>query len=113
MLRSAPMSGDEASGDRRDIWIWVTVAANSVVAFLLGAVKIGRSFNYDEAVTYTSFVNGGSVWRALTTQVVFNNHQMFSVTQAVAWRVGLVGETAQRLLPVLCGVATVALLTWC
>jgi hypothetical protein len=58
------------------------------------------------------FVNGGSPWKALTTQFVFNNHQMFSVIQAVAWRIGLVGETSQRLLPVICGAAAVGLLTW-
>ena len=58
------------------------------------------------------FVNGGSPWKALTTQFVFNNHQMFSVIQAVVWRIGLVGETSQRLLPVMRGAAAVGLLTW-
>ncbi len=32
--------------------------------------------------------------------------------QALAWRIGLVGETSQRLLPVMCGAAAVGLLTW-
>lgn len=86
--------------------------ATTLLTFVVGVVNIGRSFNYDEAVTYSSFINGGSVWRALTTQVVFNNHQTFSAIQAVLWRVGLTGETPQRLAPVLCGAATVGLLTW-
>lgn len=87
-------------------------ALTSLAALAVGLVGIGRSFNYDEGVTYASFVNGGSIRRALTEQVVFNNHQTFSVVQAIAWRLGLVGESAQRLLPVVCGAATVGLLTW-
>lgn len=83
-----------------------------VVTVVVGSIGIGRSFDYDEGVTYATFVTGGSVSRAFTEQLVFNNHQMFSVIQAVAWRIGLVGESAQRSLPVLCGAATVGLLTW-
>jgi hypothetical protein len=90
----------------------VATAATSIAAMVVGSINIGRSFNYDEGVTYAMFVNGGSPWKALTTQFVFNNHQMFSVIQAVAWRIGLVGETSQRLLPVMCGAAAVGLLTW-
>jgi 4-amino-4-deoxy-L-arabinose transferase-like glycosyltransferase len=82
------------------------------VTLLAGVHKIGRSFNYDEGFTYAFFINGGSPRQALTTQIVFNNHPMFSFTQTLGWRVGLVGETAQRLGPVLCGAATVGLLTW-
>jgi len=37
---------------------------------------------------------------------------MFSFTQTLGWRVGLVGESAQRLGPVVCGAVTVGLLTW-
>jgi hypothetical protein len=90
----------------------VATTATSTVAIAVGSINIGRSFNYDEAVTYALFVNGGSPWKALTTQLVFNNHQMFSAIQAVVWRIGLVGETSQRLLPVMCGAAAVGLLTW-
>jgi hypothetical protein len=92
--------------------VMLATAGTSVAAIVVGSINIGRSFNYDEAVTYVMFVNGGSPWRALTTQFVLNNHQMFSVIQAVAWRVGLVGETSQRLPPVMCGAAAVGLLTW-
>jgi hypothetical protein len=92
--------------------ITIATAATSVVAMCVGSINIGRSFNYDEALTYALFVHGGSPWKALTTQLVFNNHQMFSVIQAVAWRIGLVGETSQRLIPVMCGAAAVGLLTW-
>lgn len=80
--------------------------------FALTLVNIGRSFGYDEAVTYSSFINGGSLRRALFTQVVFNNHPTFSATQAVAWRLGLVGETAQRLGPALAAAAVVGLVVW-
>lgn len=81
-----------------------------VVAFAFASVGIGRSFDYDEGVTYLFFVNGGSLRNALTTQVVFNNHQMFSAVQAVAWRLGFVGETAQRLFPIAAGAASVGLI---
>lgn len=72
----------------------------------LGLIGIGRSFGYDEGFTYAFFINEGSVRRALTTQIVFNNHPMFSAIQSVGWRVGLTGETAQRLGPLLCGAVT-------
>ena len=91
-------------------------AALAVVAaagmLVLGAIRIGRSFGYDEGYTYFFFINGGSVRRALTTQIVFNNHPTFSATQAIGWRLGLVGETTQRLGPVVCAAATVGLLVW-
>ena len=81
-----------------------------LVAFAFAAVGIGRSFDYDEAITYLFFVNGGSLRDALTTQVIFNNHQMFSAVQAVAWQLGFVGETAQRLFPVAAGAASVGII---
>lgn len=104
--------GARADPRRVDLVAAAATVATSLAALAVGIIGIGRSFGYDEAVTYTSFVNGGSIRRALTEQVVFNNHQMFSAIQALAWRLGLVGESAQRLLPVACGAATVGLLTW-
>ena len=89
-----------------------TGLAGGVGMFALTLVNIGRSFGYDEAVTYASFVNGGSLRRALFTQVVFNNHPTFSATQAIAWRLGFVGETAQRLGPALAASVTVGLVVW-
>lgn len=74
---------------------------------VLGLFRSGRSFGYDEGYSYVFFIRGGSIERALTTQVVFNNHPMFSAVQAIAWRGGLVGERAQRLGPVLCGALAV------
>lgn len=100
---------DDRTGFTLDL---AAAGATSLAALVVGSVGIGRSFNYDEGVTYASFVNGGSPVRALTNQVVFNNHQMFSLIQSIVWRIGLRGETPQRMLPVLCGVATVGLLTW-
>lgn len=90
----------------------ITAVVLATMALLVGLVNIGRSFNFDEAITYGSFINGGSVRRALTTQIAFNNHQMFSVFQTVGWRLGFVGESSQRLGPVVCGVVTVGALTW-
>ncbi|MFZ8999099.1 MAG: ArnT family glycosyltransferase [Ilumatobacteraceae bacterium] len=90
----------------------IVAVSSGVVATVLGVIGIGRSFGYDEAITYANFINGGSVVRALTTQVVFNNHQLFSVVQAIAWRLGVVGESGQRILPVLYGVSTVAVVAW-
>lgn len=81
----------------------------AVVAFAFAAVGIGRSFDFDEAITYRFFVSGGSLRDALTTQVVFNNHQLFSAVQTIAWRLGFVGETAQRVFPVAAGAASVGI----
>ncbi len=102
---------DATSPDGKRIALGAAIAA-AVGTVVLGAIGIGRSFGYDEAITYHFFVNGGSVRRALTTQLVFNNHPTFSATQAIAWRLGLVGESAQRLGPVLCAAATVGLIVW-
>lgn len=79
---------------------------------VLTAIRIGRSFGYDEGVTYHFFIHEGSVRRALTTQLVFNNHPMFSAIQAVGWRIGLTGETSQRLGPALAAAITVGLVVW-
>lgn len=95
--------------DRVAVGAAVVAAIGTVV---LGAINIGRSFGYDEAITYHFFVNEGSIRRALSTQLVFNNHPTFSATQAIGWRLGLVGESAQRLGPVLCAAATVGLIVW-
>lgn len=84
----------------------------AAVTLAITLIRIGRSFNYDEGYTYYFFINGGSVRRALTTQVVFNNHPMFSAIQAAGWRLGFVGESVQRLGPALCGAATVGLVAW-
>ncbi|MFK7919680.1 MAG: ArnT family glycosyltransferase [Ilumatobacter sp.] len=91
------------------MWTGVGMA---VVMMTLAAFRIGRSFGYDEGFTYFFFINGGSVRRALTTQIVFNNHPMFSAVQAAAWRLGFVGETPQRLGPAICAAATVGLVAW-
>ncbi len=80
--------------------------------FALALVRIGRSFGYDEGFTYHFFIDGGSPRRALTTQIVFNNHPMFSTIQAAAWRAGLTGETAQRLGPAIAAAVTVGLVAW-
>ncbi len=86
--------------------------ACGVGTLLAGLIRIGRSFGYDEGFTYVFFINGGSVRRALTTQIVFNNHPMFSAIQAVGWRLGFTGETVQRLGPVVCGAVAVGLIVW-
>lgn len=101
---------EDGLGSGRTAAITAVVLASA--ALVVGLVNIGRSFNYDEAITYGSFINGGSIRRALTTQIAFNNHQMFSVFQTVGWRLGLVGESPQRLGPVACGVVTVGAVTW-
>jgi hypothetical protein len=93
-------------------FVGATAAAAAIGMFVLGSIRIGRSFGYDEGYTYHFFINGGSVRRALTTQIVFNNHPTFSAVQALAWRLGLVGETAQRLGPVVCAALTVGLVVW-
>ncbi|MEJ6597645.1 MAG: hypothetical protein QNL44_07375, partial [Oceanospirillaceae bacterium] len=86
--------------------------ATALFALALGAYKIGRSFNYDESVTYALFIRGGSIEKALTTQFVLNNHPLFSAIQAVGWRIGLVGETSQRAGPVIAGAMAAGLTSW-
>jgi hypothetical protein len=96
----------------RSIGVLAATGLTVLATLFAGIYKIRRSFNYDEAYTYTFFISGGSPRRALTTQVVFNNHPMFSFSQTIGWRLGLVSESAQRLGPVVCGAVTVGLLTW-
>ncbi|MFN3258735.1 MAG: glycosyltransferase family 39 protein [Ilumatobacter sp.] len=105
-------AAQRADGERRRPGPIVAGAVAAAVMFGLGLVKIGRSFGYDEGFTYAYFINGGSVRRALTTQIVFNNHPMFAATQSVAWKLGLTGETAQRLGPLLCGAVAVGVVVW-
>jgi hypothetical protein len=79
---------------------------------LLGLVRIGRGYGYDEAVTVAEFVRTGAPIEAFTTQVVFNNHPLFSAIQAVTWRLGLTSEAGQRLTPILFGAIAIGLTTW-
>jgi hypothetical protein len=108
------MEDDAASGSagRRPSNDALVGCAMAAVAVVLGLLNANRSFSYDEAITYSNFINGGSPRTALTTQVVFNNHPMFSFFEVILWRIGLVSEAAQRLLPVSCGAATVGLIAW-
>ncbi|MFT6392581.1 MAG: putative membrane protein, partial [Ilumatobacter sp.] len=86
--------------------------ASAAVTLFLGLIRIGRSFGYDEGFTYFFFISGGSPRKALTTQIIFNNHPMFSAIQSVGWKLGFVGETTQRLGPALCGAAAVGITVW-
>jgi hypothetical protein len=83
-----------------------------VLVVVLGLVRIGRGYGYDEAVTVAEFVRTGSPLEAFTTQVVFNNHPLFSAIQAVTWRLGLTTEVGQRLTPALFGAMAIAITTW-
>ncbi|MFT4658249.1 MAG: hypothetical protein ACI8V4_002436 [Ilumatobacter sp.] len=72
--------------------VFVALASAAVTLFL-GLIRIGRSFGWDEGFTYFFFISGGSPRKALTTQIVFNNHPMFSAIQSIGWKLGFVGET--------------------
>jgi Dolichyl-phosphate-mannose-protein mannosyltransferase len=82
----------------------------SFVAYLPG---LGRSLDFDSAQTVGMFVRPGPPWAAFTRQAVFNNHPFFSfLEQLVRVATGSAGAATMRVLPILCGALTVAVLTW-
>ncbi len=89
--------------------VLLAALAGVATTFVL-AGNIGRSFDYDESVAVWSIIRRGSPTAAFTETEVFNNHPIFSAAQSLWWAMGGVGETRQRLFPVLFGALAVALL---
>lgn len=89
----------------------VTTCAALVTTYVLSA-DLGRSFNFDESVNVEAVIQRGSAWTALSGTETFNNHPVFAVGQSVWWALGGDGESRQRILPILYGVAAVALVCW-
>jgi hypothetical protein len=86
------------------------LGAVTFVAYLPG---LGRSLDFDSAQTVGMFVRPGPPWAAFTRQAVFNNHPVFSfLEQLVRLATGTAGAATMRVLPILCGALTVAVLTW-
>lgn len=77
---------------------------------LLG--RVDRGFDFDESVAVGTVISRGSATVPLLETHVYNNHPLFAVIQSVWWAAGGVGESRQRLLPILYGVAAVVLLVW-
>jgi hypothetical protein len=71
----------------------------------------GRSYNYDESVAVGTIISTGSPLRALTHQILFNNHPLFAAVQSGWWALGARTEAVQRVPPIAYGVAAVAMLT--
>jgi hypothetical protein len=87
-------------------------AAAAGITFATYLIGSGRAFGYDAAVTMHSFV-AGTPSDALTRQVVFNNHPLFSLIEgAVADLTGSTGEVMMRVAPALFAAAAVGLLVW-
>lgn len=85
-------------------------AIGAIVTASAASVRIGRGYHYDEAVTISEFVSSGSPVHAFTSQVVVNNHPLFSAIQAVVWRTGGTTEATQRITPILFAALAVAAL---
>ena len=88
-------------------------AALGALTFLAYLPGLGRSLDFDSAQTVGLFVRPGPPWAAFTRQAVFNNHPTFSFfEQLVRVATGSAGAATMRVLPILCGALTVAVLTW-
>jgi uncharacterized membrane protein len=88
----------------------VITGALTFVAYLPG---LGRSLDFDSAETVGRFVRIGPPWAAFQRQAVFNNHPTFSfLEQLVRVVTGQTDASAMRVLPILFGALTVAVLTW-
>ena len=97
-------------GRRAPVAAGAVLGAATFVAYLPG---LGRSLDFDSAQTVGMFVEPGPPWAAFTRQAVFNNHPMFSfLEQLVRVATGGAGAATMRVLPILCGALTVAVLTW-
>lgn len=85
--------------------------ALGVVTFAVYMIGSSRAFGYDAAVTMDVFVDGPPSW-ALTRQVVFNNHPLFSLVESLVADVAGTSETTMRVAPVLFAALAVGLLAW-
>ena len=87
--------------------------AAGTLTFLAYLPGIGRSLDFDSAVTVGRFVRPGPPWAVFREQAVFNNHPMFSfLEQLVRVVTGRSDAATLRLLPILFGALAVAVLTW-
>lgn len=100
-----------------------TLRARTVSAGVVGAVAFsttflsyflgaGRSYDYDSSVTVGDFIATPSLLDPFRRTDVFNNHPLFSFLDHVVYTLGGRGEMAMRVLPIMFGAATVALLAW-
>ncbi|HEY5011757.1 MAG TPA: hypothetical protein VIK61_03510 [Acidimicrobiia bacterium] len=85
--------------------------AVAVVTAVFYFMDSGRSLDYDSSLTVGAFVKTGSILDPLRRQIQLNNHPLFSVLEHLVWSAGFHSETALRVLPIVFGCLTVALLT--
>jgi hypothetical protein len=89
-------------------------SALAVVTAALYSIGSGRSLDYDSNITVGAFVKTGSLLDPLRRQIQLNNHPLFSILEHIVWSLGFHSETYLRVLPILFGAMTVALVTaWC
>lgn len=80
--------------------IAVGALAGVAMAAVLSA-HLGRSFDFDEAVSVHTLISSGSPTRAFTdASAAYNNHPYAAALQNLWWHLGGVGEARQRLLPI-------------
>lgn len=105
-MAHAPDAG-RWEGERVKRWA-IGAAVATFGAYMIGA---GRAFGYDSAVTMHNFVDGPPSW-ALTRQIVWNNHPLFSLIESLIADVAGTGEVVMRVAPVGFTAAAVGVLVW-
>jgi hypothetical protein len=90
---------------------WLLALGVALVTGAGYAIGSGRAFDYDGGITVHHFVATPSLRDAITRQVVFNNHYLFSLLEHVIYTVtGSASEVVMRIAPITLGAGTVGLL---
>jgi uncharacterized membrane protein len=116
------LAGDErvhvANIASRDVsprrsWAAEAVGATSFLitacVYFLGA---GRSFGYDASTTVGNFIATPSLLDPFRREQGLNNHPLFSFLDHIVYSLGGHSEVALRVLPIICGAASVGLVGW-
>jgi hypothetical protein len=89
----------------------IVLAVATAVVYRIGS---GRSLDYDSSLTVGAFVKTGALIDPLRRQIQLNNHPLFSILEHIVWSLGFHTETYLRVLPIVFGALTVAMITaWC
>jgi hypothetical protein len=103
--------GTKAMSRRGSAGLGLAVAVVTVAVYQIGS---GRSLDYDSSLTVGAFVKTPSLFDPFRRQIQLNNHPLFSVLEHIVWSLGFHSETSLRVLPIVFGALTVALITaWC
>lgn len=90
---------------------WLLGSLVGVVTGAIYFIGAGRALDYDGSVTVGSFVRRGNLFDVFRTVYNFNNHPYFSFVEHAVWDVGGHSEAWLRVVPIVCAVATVGILT--